>query len=281
MTLPEGKTLRSYLAEKLQCDPMRITKKYAGAACLGKRIHHLCESPRFTSQEISMAKVEIERLEERFRLRLALGEGATLPPMHSAPVIHGNTGGAENTSDLVGSNNFASQQPQTEYMPHLEQLNPSIMNMRNGPSSLGQQPQAAPSNNPASALLGSLGNNPQLAASLANNPNLFMLMKSLTQSNAAPSQLQAPSAPPTHPQALPAPPANMNMQLQQMLQQANFPGLTSPPIISQPQMQSAGQQHGNQPSLSNMGLQQFLSSNQNLQASAPMQMLAPPPTGFK
>lgn len=30
-------TLRGYLAEKLNCDPMRITKKYAGAACLGKR----------------------------------------------------------------------------------------------------------------------------------------------------------------------------------------------------------------------------------------------------
>ena len=40
--LPEGTTLRSYLAEKLNCDPMQITKKFAGASCLGKRVYHLC-----------------------------------------------------------------------------------------------------------------------------------------------------------------------------------------------------------------------------------------------
>jgi hypothetical protein len=40
LTLPEGATLRSYLADKLNCDPMRITKKYAGASCLGRRVYH-------------------------------------------------------------------------------------------------------------------------------------------------------------------------------------------------------------------------------------------------
>lgn len=81
MTLPEGKTLRSYLAEKLNCDPMRITKKYAGASCLGKRIHHLCESPKFTRQQIEEAKIEIAVLERRFRLRLEHGLGVPLPPV--------------------------------------------------------------------------------------------------------------------------------------------------------------------------------------------------------
>jgi hypothetical protein len=39
LQLPEGVTLRSYLAERLNCDPMRITKKIAGASCcLGKRV---------------------------------------------------------------------------------------------------------------------------------------------------------------------------------------------------------------------------------------------------
>ena len=39
LELPEdttSTTLRSYLSHKLGCDPMRITKKYSGAACLGK-----------------------------------------------------------------------------------------------------------------------------------------------------------------------------------------------------------------------------------------------------
>lgn len=36
----EGITLRAYLANKLNCDPMRITKKFTGAQCLGKRVYH-------------------------------------------------------------------------------------------------------------------------------------------------------------------------------------------------------------------------------------------------
>lgn len=36
--LEEGTTLRSFLAEKLNCDPMRITKKFCGTKCLGKRV---------------------------------------------------------------------------------------------------------------------------------------------------------------------------------------------------------------------------------------------------
>jgi len=37
---PAGTTLRAYLSDKLQCDPMRITKKFTGEACIGKRIFH-------------------------------------------------------------------------------------------------------------------------------------------------------------------------------------------------------------------------------------------------
>ncbi len=38
LQLAEGTTLRVYLAEKLNCDPMRITKKFTGNDCLGKRV---------------------------------------------------------------------------------------------------------------------------------------------------------------------------------------------------------------------------------------------------
>lgn len=33
---PAGTTLRTYLSDKLHCDPMRITKKFTGDACIGK-----------------------------------------------------------------------------------------------------------------------------------------------------------------------------------------------------------------------------------------------------
>lgn len=37
---PAGTTLRTYLSDKLNCDPMRITKKFTGEACIGKRVFH-------------------------------------------------------------------------------------------------------------------------------------------------------------------------------------------------------------------------------------------------
>lgn len=36
LAAPAGTTLRTYLSEKLHCDPMRITKKFTGDACIGK-----------------------------------------------------------------------------------------------------------------------------------------------------------------------------------------------------------------------------------------------------
>lgn len=70
LTLPEGATLRSYLAEKLSCDPMRITKKFTGACCLGRRVYHLRDRPRASQAELEVAQAERDHLEQRFRVRL-------------------------------------------------------------------------------------------------------------------------------------------------------------------------------------------------------------------
>lgn len=40
-TPSSGTTLRAYLAEKLRCEPMRITKKFAGDASIGKHVYQL------------------------------------------------------------------------------------------------------------------------------------------------------------------------------------------------------------------------------------------------
>ncbi|KAL7456790.1 hypothetical protein ACHAWC_008263 [Mediolabrus comicus] len=84
--LPEGKTLRAFLADKLQCDPMRITKKFAGAACLSKKIHSLSGRSEFTPREIETARLEIKLLEERFLMRLERGPYAVLPSIKT-PVV--------------------------------------------------------------------------------------------------------------------------------------------------------------------------------------------------
>ena len=79
LNLPEGATLRSYLAEKLNCDPMRITKKYAGAACLGRRAQHYRDRSHPTVVEIQLARAELDHLERRFRIRIEEGHSSPLP----------------------------------------------------------------------------------------------------------------------------------------------------------------------------------------------------------
>ena len=37
--LAEGVTLRSFLAKMLNCDPMRISKKFVGQNCIGKQVY--------------------------------------------------------------------------------------------------------------------------------------------------------------------------------------------------------------------------------------------------
>jgi hypothetical protein len=69
--------MRSYLADKLNCDPMRITKKYAGASCLGRRVHQFRDRHTPTITEIQLAKAELDHLEQRFRMRVE--EGYSLP----------------------------------------------------------------------------------------------------------------------------------------------------------------------------------------------------------
>lgn len=65
-----GITLRSYLSEKLGCDPMRITKKYTGASCLGKKVYHADNFRGFNRAEIDNATFELRILEQRFRSKL-------------------------------------------------------------------------------------------------------------------------------------------------------------------------------------------------------------------
>lgn len=70
LQLPEGTTLRAYLAQKLDCDPMRITKKFTGTNCLGKRVYHSCERTKATYEVAKQAVEELAELEARFRTRL-------------------------------------------------------------------------------------------------------------------------------------------------------------------------------------------------------------------
>ena len=198
IALPEGKTLRTFLADKLKCDPMRITKKFAGASCLSKKIHTLCERPQFTPQEIEAARIEIERLEERFLLRLEHGPGVALPPMETkAPVLIGGS-----VTSLPRYTN--SPVPKASSVCSASGSTNSAQMMPNAQASLAllaYNAQLAAASNPASAL-------PFGAASHSNqNPNIHQ---------------PAPAPPPApvvfanlKPSAVPAPVINLQALLQQ------------------------------------------------------------------
>lgn len=65
-----GITLRTYLAEKLNCDPMRITKKYAGASCLGKRVYHATLNNKANSEVLAKVQAELAELEMKFKEKI-------------------------------------------------------------------------------------------------------------------------------------------------------------------------------------------------------------------
>ena len=56
-----GITLRSLLADKLLCDPMRISKKFAGKACVGKQVYVVGNMSKFSAKELASRREMLEK----------------------------------------------------------------------------------------------------------------------------------------------------------------------------------------------------------------------------
>lgn len=86
LNAPAGTTLRSYLSEKLQCDPMRITKKFTGEACIGKRVFHPAVRSTANTAAIDKAQVSSRCAESHcFLIRMLIGFAASLRRLNSMP----------------------------------------------------------------------------------------------------------------------------------------------------------------------------------------------------
>lgn len=70
LNVPAGTTLRTYLSEKLNCDPMRITKKFAGSSCIGKRIFTPCPRTPANAERSRESAARLAELEAAFRAKL-------------------------------------------------------------------------------------------------------------------------------------------------------------------------------------------------------------------
>jgi len=72
-----GTTLRTYLSDKLRCDPMRITKKFAGASCIGKQVFTPCDDYNLNFAAIQENEFELQRLETLFLMRINAKSGSS------------------------------------------------------------------------------------------------------------------------------------------------------------------------------------------------------------
>lgn len=70
LPLERGTMLRLYLSQKLNCEPMRITKKFTGGECIGKQVFRPCSPTPDSRVRIMQAQVELIALEADFIKRL-------------------------------------------------------------------------------------------------------------------------------------------------------------------------------------------------------------------
>lgn len=73
LPLTDGTTLRTFLSKLLNCDPMRISKKFVGNNCIGKQVfrRRTADINRLTPEQIQTSRAELSELERRFLERVA------------------------------------------------------------------------------------------------------------------------------------------------------------------------------------------------------------------
>ena len=73
LPLTDGTTLRTFLSKLLNCDPMRISKKFVGQNCIGKQVFRRRQQDleKLTSEQIEQSRKELAELERKFLERVA------------------------------------------------------------------------------------------------------------------------------------------------------------------------------------------------------------------
>lgn len=112
----QGKTLRVYLAEKLNCDPMRITKKFTGKFSLGKKLYSEAP-PSSEGEHAEEMRKELEALEIEFLKKVEETQcrprGRQLPELDVHSMLHPPAPNIYMTNDYYKPNvyNFLPAKP--------------------------------------------------------------------------------------------------------------------------------------------------------------------------
>lgn len=74
LPLTDGTTLRTFLSKLLNCDPMRISKKFVGQNCIGKQVfrRRQADLEKLTPAQIQKSRNDLVELERCFLERVAL-----------------------------------------------------------------------------------------------------------------------------------------------------------------------------------------------------------------
>lgn len=87
LPLQVGTTLRCFLSDKLNCDPMRISKKFAGSSSIGKQVYAPCDPSPMTMELMKAAQDELLLLESSFLAKVEVSEKPFMyPTPHQPPM---------------------------------------------------------------------------------------------------------------------------------------------------------------------------------------------------
>lgn len=112
LPLTDGTTLRTFLSKLLNCDPMRISKKFVGGNCIGKQVfrRRTADLNRLTPEQIQKSRAELSELERRFLERVAQtnrvkssGVGGAGPPAGAGAGPMGTDGTKNNDLDTMAN----------------------------------------------------------------------------------------------------------------------------------------------------------------------------------
>jgi hypothetical protein len=73
LPLTDGTTLRTFLSKLLNCDPMRISKKFVGSNCIGKQVFRRrgADVNNLTPEQVQQTRLELSELEKKFLDRVS------------------------------------------------------------------------------------------------------------------------------------------------------------------------------------------------------------------
>ncbi len=73
LPLTDGTTLRTFLSKLLNCDPMRISKKFVGSNCIGKQVFRRrgADVNNLTPEQVQQTRSELSELEKKFLDRVS------------------------------------------------------------------------------------------------------------------------------------------------------------------------------------------------------------------